>query len=99
MKLRTILFYILVFASVPSLASTKTVTLIVPSMTCTACPITVKAALNKVAGVDKVTIHYDKKEVVVSYQNSKASIASLTRATANSGYPSQVKSTQQSEEL
>lgn len=99
MKLRTILFYILVFASLPSLAAIKTVTLIVPGMTCTACPVTVKAALNQVAGVDKVTIHYDKKEVVVSYQNSKTSIEALARATANAGYPSQVKSTQQSKEL
>ena len=34
--------------SVPALAATKTVTLSVTKMTCAACPITVKKALDKV---------------------------------------------------
>lgn len=37
----------------PAWAATKTVTLSVPDMTCASCPITVKMALFKVAGVQK----------------------------------------------
>lgn len=37
--------------SMPAWAAMQTVTLSVPDMTCAACPITVKAALNKVDGV------------------------------------------------
>ena len=43
------------------------VTLSIPRMTCTACPITVKKALQKVEGVEKTVVNYDKKEAVVTY--------------------------------
>lgn len=74
--------------ALPGLAETKTVTLEVPGMNCAACPITVKKALKDVAGVDKVSVTYDPKQAVVSFDDTKASVEKLQEATRNAGYPS-----------
>ena len=76
--------------SAPAWAATKTVTLSVPGMTCAACPITVKTALSKVAGVEKAEVSFEKREAVV-FDEAKTNADALTKATANAGYPSSVK--------
>ena len=73
------------------LAESKTVILSVPSMSCPACPITVKKALQRVDGVEKVTVSYDPKEAVVTFDDGKTSVERLLEATTNAGYPSQPK--------
>ena len=73
----------------PAWASPKTVTLNVSGMTCEACPITVKKALQKVPGVSKIDVLYDKKQVVVTFEDSKTNTEALVKATTNAGYPSQ----------
>jgi mercuric ion binding protein len=82
---------ILASSSAAALAETTTVTLAVPGMDCEACPITVKKALSKVPGVSKVSASLAKKEAVVTYDDSKATLGALTEATANAGYPSALK--------
>ena len=77
--------------SSPAWAAPKTVTLAVPGMTCAACPITVKTALAKVAGVEKTEVRFEKREAVVTYDDAKTTVAALTKATAGAGYPSTVK--------
>lgn len=77
--------------SVPALAATKTVTLSVSKMTCAACPITVKKALDKVEGVAKVEVSFDKKEAVVTFDDAKTKVEVLLEATKSAGYPSAVK--------
>lgn len=77
--------------STPAWAATKTVTLAVPGMTCAACPITVKTALAKVAGVEKTDVSFEKREAVVTYDDARTTVAALTNATAGAGYPSTVK--------
>lgn len=77
--------------SAPAWAATKTITLSVPGMTCEACPITVKKALSKVAGVQKAEVSFEKREAVVTFDDAKTSTDTLTKATANAGYPSSVK--------
>ena len=72
-------------------AASKTVTLAVPGMTCATCPITVKKALTKVAGVAKVDVKLDKLQAVVTFDDAKTTIAALTKATTDAGYPSTVK--------
>ncbi len=72
-------------------AATKTVTLSVPGMTCAACPITVKKALNKVDGVVKTEVSLEKKEATVTYDDAKTSVNTLLDATKNAGHPSSVK--------
>ena len=77
--------------SAPAWAATQTAVLSVPGMTCASCPITVKKALNKVAGVEKVDINYEKREAAVTYDDAKTNVEALTKATKDAGYPSTVK--------
>ncbi len=81
---------ILLLAS-PAWAGPRTVTLNVPGMTCSACPITIKQALTKVAGVGKVDVDFEKREAVVTFDDAKTTIAALTKATKDAGYPSTLK--------
>lgn len=76
---------------IPGLAATKTVTLSVAKMTCAACPITVKKALDKVEGVEKVEVSFENKEAVVTFDDAKTKANDLMEATKNAGYPSTVK--------
>ena len=75
--------------TVPAWAAAKTVTLNVSGMTCQACPITVKKALQKVPGVSKIDVLYEKKQVVVTFDDSQTNPDALVKATTDAGYPSQ----------
>lgn len=75
----------------PAWSATRTVTLSVPGMNCAACPITVKKALVKVAGVSRVDVSLDLREAVVTFDDTKAGVGQLTRATTEAGYPSTAK--------
>jgi len=77
--------------AVPVWAATRTVTLSVPGMTCAACPITVKHALSKVAGVEKTDVRFEQREAVVTFDDDKTNVQALTKATSDAGYPSAVK--------
>ena len=81
---------VLLLAS-PLWAAPKTVTLAVPGMTCATCPITVKKALTKVTGVAKVDVTLNKLQAVVTFDDAKTTVAALTKATTDAGYPSTVK--------
>lgn len=80
-----------VLASSAAFAETRTVTLSVPGMNCDLCPLTIKKAVSRVPGVASVGASYEKKEAVVTFDDSKTSVEALTKATANAGYPSTVK--------
>lgn len=69
----------------------QTVTLDVPGMTCKFCPITVRKALSKVPGVIEAKSDYATKTATVTFDPDKASLSDLTQATANTGYPSTVR--------
>ncbi len=73
----------------PAWASPQTVTLNVPGMTCPVCPITVKKALEKVPGVSKVEVRFEKKQVLVTFDDKKTNTDALVKATTNAGFPSQ----------
>jgi mercuric ion binding protein len=73
----------------PAWASPKTVTLDVSGMTCAACPITVKKALEKVGGVSKVEVRFENKQVLVTFDDAKTITDALVKATTDAGYPSQ----------
>ncbi len=75
----------------PAGATPQTVTLSVPGMSCAACPITVKKALNKVPGVSKAEVSFKTREAVVSFDDAKATLKALTQATADAGFPSTAK--------
>jgi mercuric ion binding protein len=80
--------------SAPAWAASKTVTLVVPNMTCPVCPITVKKALNKVNGVSKVEVSYEKKEARVTFDDAKTDSKALVKATTEAGFPSTAESQQ-----
>jgi mercuric ion binding protein len=75
----------------PVWAALQTVTLAVPGMTCPVCPITVKKALTRVDGVTKTEVNFDKRQAVVTYDDAKTNVETLTKATADAGYPSTVE--------
>ena len=75
-------------AAGPAIAAEKTVTLAVDNMYCSACPYTVKQSLAKVAGVATAAVSYEKKTATVTYDDQKTTVAALTAATTQAGYPS-----------
>ena len=77
--------------SAPAWAATQTVTLSVPGMTCAACPITIKKALNKVEGVENIEVNLEKKEALITFDDAKTTVEALLEATKNAGYPSTVQ--------
>lgn len=74
----------------PLWAATQTITLSVPGMNCATCPITVKKALTKVAGVSKVEVNLDRREAKVAFDDAQVNVETLTRATKDAGYPSSI---------
>lgn len=77
--------------SAPAWAAVQTVTLSVPGMTCASCPITVKQALNKVKGVSKTQVSFATRQAVVTFDDTQTSVQTLTKATTDAGYPSELK--------
>jgi mercuric ion binding protein len=71
-----------------AIAAERTVTLAVDNMYCSACPHTVKLSLAKVTGVNEAAVFYEKKTAIVTYDDQQTTIAALTAATTNAGYPS-----------
>ncbi|MBA2238745.1 MAG: mercury resistance system periplasmic binding protein MerP [Lysobacter sp.] len=78
-------------ALAPASAAERTVTLSVPGMTCAACPITVKKALNGVDGVRRVAVTYEPREAVVTYDDAVTDVQALAKASENAGYPAVLK--------
>lgn len=74
--------------SLAAIAAPKTVTLAIPTMDCPVCPITVKKALSNVPGVSQTDVNFKKRQAVVTYDDTKTSVAALTESTKNAGYPS-----------
>ena len=78
------------FSSIPLgvNAAPKTVTLSIPGMDCPVCPITVKKALSQVSGVSQTTVNFERRQAVVTFDDSKTNVGALTESTKNAGYPS-----------
>ena len=91
MKTLSPLVALIAACAAPAGATPQTVTLSVPGMSCAACPITVKQALNKVPGVSKTEVSFEKRQAVVSFDDAKTTLQALTKATADAGHPSTAK--------
>ncbi|HEX4928828.1 MAG TPA: heavy metal-associated domain-containing protein [Burkholderiales bacterium] len=63
------------------------VTLDVPSMNCSLCPIAVTRVLRKQPGVRDASASLETKSAVVDFDPSLTSPAQLARAVSNAGYP------------
>lgn len=69
----------------------ESITLNVKNMTCPACQITVKKALEQVPGVSDVKIDFGRKTATARLDTTKASEASLINAVSDAGFPSTVR--------
>jgi mercuric ion binding protein len=81
-------FALATLIAAPAFAAPQTVTLAVSKMTCATCPIAVKKALSRVPGVTDVTVSFETKQATVAFDNAKTTVAALTRATTDVGFPS-----------
>jgi mercuric ion binding protein len=69
-------------------AAARQVTLTVPTMDCSTCPVTIKVALLKVPGVTRAVVSYARRNAIVTFDDAKTNVTALTRATEAAGYPS-----------
>lgn len=81
----------LLFVTGPLLAGEKTVTLDVEGMTCASCPYMVKKSLTKIDGIKNVDVSLETKLAVVTYDDAKTNIDTMTKATLEAGFPSKLK--------
>ncbi|MCS0580120.1 mercury resistance system periplasmic binding protein MerP [Massilia pinisoli] len=88
---RTLALLALLAAAPFAAAKQQTVQLTVPTMDCATCPITIKTALSKVPGVSKVQVSYAKREAIIVYDDTRATVADLKKATEDVGYPAMLK--------
>lgn len=63
----------------------------VPDMTCALCPVTVKAAMSKVEGVQSVEVDFDARRATVIFDAALTDAAAIAEASAQAGYPAHVK--------
>ena len=68
-------------------AHTQTVRLAVTNMTCSTCPITVKEAIQRVAGVRSVVVDLGSKRAEVTFDPRRTDAASIAAASTNAGFP------------
>ena len=61
----------------------------IENMTCALCPVTVKKAMEGVAGVKSVLIDFEAKTATVVFNPSQATITAIAAASTNAGYPAQ----------
>ena len=80
-----------IIGSSAAIAAEKTVTFAVQNMFCAACPHTVKSSLQSVPGVKAVSVSFESKTAVVTFDDAKTNVKALTAATTNAGYPSAPK--------
>lgn len=73
-------------ASAPA-AQVRVAKFAIANMTCPTCPITVKTAMQRVAGVRSVSVDLNTKTARVAFDASKASVAAIAAASTNAGFP------------
>ena len=86
--LATLMLAISLLFSTSTLAAEQSCTLAVDNMSCASCPFIIKQTLSNVTGVLDVQVSFEAKTAVVVYDDTLTSIAALTDATTNAGYPS-----------
>ena len=72
-------------------AEATTLTFAIKNMTCALCPITVKTAMEQVAGVQSVVIDFEAKTATVSFDPSLTTPTAIAAASTNAGYPAAVQ--------
>ena len=63
------------------------VTFDVPGMTCALCPVTVRAAMSGVEGVQSVEVNFDARTAHVIFDPALTDAAAISSASEQAGYP------------
>lgn len=71
----------------PASATEARVTLAVTNMTCATCPIAVRTAIRRVAGVKAVEVDFDHKTALVVYDDALVNPDTLAAASRDAGFP------------
>ena len=74
-------------ASEPRNASARIATFSVANLTCPTCPIAVKTAMQRVAGVRSVKVDFQTKRATVVFDPKVTNVAAIAAASTNAGYP------------
>jgi len=65
----------------------RTASFTVENMTCATCPITVRRAMENVAGVHDVTTNYEAKTATARFDPARTTTEAIAAASTNAGYP------------
>lgn len=68
-------------------AAEQTATFAIDKMTCAACPITVRKAMERVEGVKSVSLNFEAKTATVIFDPAIATVENIGSAATNAGYP------------
>lgn len=72
-------------------ATEQTKTFAIRNMTCATCPITVKTAMSRVAGVKLVKVDFTARTAIVTYDASVATPVKIAAASTGVGFPAQLR--------
>ena len=67
-------------------AESKTACFNVEGMTCSACTVTTKVAIKKLAGIESVDVSVDDKKAVIQYNDAKTNPDEIKRKIDSVGY-------------
>ncbi len=70
-----------------SVAVQASSTFTIEKMTCAACPITVRKAMEGVESVQKVTVDFEQKTATAIYDPTVTTLEQIAAASTNAGYP------------
>lgn len=82
-----IVFGLSLSAALPAMSAEQTVSMSVEKMTCALCPVTVRIAMERVDGVQNVEVDYDDKTAIVTFDDTKTTVADVAQASTDVGYP------------
>ena len=74
--------------------SDQTATFNVEKMTCATCPIAVRKAMQRVAGVKEVNVDLDGKTATVTYDSSITSTTEIGNASTDVGFPASLRNSE-----
>lgn len=65
----------------------QSATFAIENMTCALCPVTVRKAMESVAGVKSVSVDFEHKTATVVFDPAVTDRAAIAAASTNAGYP------------
>ena len=68
-------------------ADSQSATFAIENMTCALCPVTVRKAMESVAGVKSVSVDFEHKTATVVFDPAVTDRAAIAAASTNAGYP------------